>query len=79
MEPLMNIPISAPARLDGQVALITGATGGIGRATALALETAGAKVIATDLAESADFGNYDVDYVQYDVTSSHQTRTVVHD
>jgi 3-oxoacyl-[acyl-carrier protein] reductase len=78
-EPLMTIPISAPARLDGRVALITGATGGIGKATALALAQAGANVIATDLAESADFGNPAIQYVRYDVTSSAQTKEVVAD
>ena len=48
---MVDIPLSAPARLDGQVAFVTGAAGGIGRATTLALAAAGARVIATDIAE----------------------------
>nr|WP_242128991.1 SDR family oxidoreductase [Sphingobium sp. Sx8-8] len=40
--------------LDGAVALVTGATGGIGRATVAALAEAGAKVIATDIGTQAD-------------------------
>lgn len=35
--------------LDGAIALVTGAAGGIGRATVAALREAGAEVIATDL------------------------------
>lgn len=40
--------------LDGRVALVTGASRGIGACTARALSAAGAKVIVTDLAEPAD-------------------------
>jgi NAD(P)-dependent dehydrogenase (short-subunit alcohol dehydrogenase family) len=40
--------------LDRQVALVTGAAGGIGRATAIALGQAGASIIATDRQEASD-------------------------
>ena len=39
-----------PFRLDGRVALVTGAGSGIGRATALALAAAGALVVVSELA-----------------------------
>ena len=36
-------------RLTGRVALITGASGGIGRATALLFAQEGARIVATDV------------------------------
>lgn len=49
----MNGPTAPPgARLDGQVAIVTGAASGIGRATFLVLLEAGASVIAVDLQQA---------------------------
>lgn len=55
--------------LDNVVALVTGATGGIGREIVKAMKAANATVIATDLAESGDHGGAD-HYFQHDVTSA---------
>jgi 2-deoxy-D-gluconate 3-dehydrogenase len=41
-------------RLDGKVALVTGASRGLGQGMALALAEAGAAVVAADIAESAE-------------------------
>jgi 3-oxoacyl-[acyl-carrier protein] reductase len=76
-ERMINIPISSPARLDGRVAMVTGAAGGIGKATALALADAGAIVIATDISEEAQFEHRSIHYIRYDVTSSEETAAVI--
>ena len=44
----------ADKEFSGEVALVTGAASGIGRATALALAVAGARVIAADIAPTDD-------------------------
>lgn len=53
--------------LTGAVALVTGASGGIGAATVKALAEAGATVVATDLAESATIDGA-AGYLPLDVT-----------
>jgi NAD(P)-dependent dehydrogenase (short-subunit alcohol dehydrogenase family) len=67
---------SGPSSLEGQVALITGGSGGMGRAVAAVFRTAGAKVVATDLADSADIGP-GIEYRRFDVTSRSATDAVI--
>ncbi len=75
---MVDIPISAPARMDGQVALVTGAAGGIGSEVVRAFVAAGATVVATDLGEANPFaGQPDIHYLRYDVTSDDQTESLV--
>jgi 3-oxoacyl-[acyl-carrier protein] reductase len=68
--------LSGPPNLTGHNALITGGSGGMGRAIAQAFHGAGARVIATDLAEREDIGP-GIDYRRYDVTSVAETNKVI--
>jgi 3-oxoacyl-[acyl-carrier protein] reductase len=68
--------LSGPASLEGQVALITGGAGGMGRAIAAAFHSAGARVVATDRAEHEDIGA-GIQYRRYDVTSRADTDRVI--
>lgn len=68
--------MSGPASLEGQVALITGGAGGMGRAIAAAFKAAGARVVATDRADTEDVGP-GIDYRRYDVTSRADTDKVI--
>lgn len=67
---------SGPASLEGQVVLITGAAGGMGRSIARTFKAAGAHVIATDRAEHEDIGP-GIAYRRCDVTSREQTEGVI--
>lgn len=68
------------SRLDGRVALVTGAASGIGRATALRLAAEGAAVVCTDvqpgpgkdLAEQVDNDGGRALFVEHDVTDEAQ-------
>ena len=55
-----------PGRLEGKVAVITGAASGIGAATAQIFQQQGAKVVAFDLSADAPFADL---VIQGDVTS----------
>lgn len=68
--------MSGPASLAGQVALITGGAGGMGRAISATFQAAGATVIATDRAEHEDIGP-GIEYMRYDVTSRADTDRVI--
>jgi 3-oxoacyl-[acyl-carrier protein] reductase len=68
--------LSGPASLAGQVALITGGSGGMGRAIANTFREAGASVVATDLSEHEHIGP-GIDYRRYDVTSRVETDKVI--
>jgi NAD(P)-dependent dehydrogenase (short-subunit alcohol dehydrogenase family) len=53
-------PLAERLRLDGRVALVTGATGQLGSAFCHTLSEAGAHVVAADLRESADVRSVDI-------------------
>ena len=74
---MVGSPLSGPPRLDGQVALITGAAGGIGRAVVAAFSAAGANVIATDIVEDAGALPANTVYRRCDVTSREQTEALI--
>lgn len=69
--------LSGAPRLDGQIALVTGAAGGIGSATVAALAEAGATVVATDLADGAREWPAGARFQRCDVTSSDDTGAVI--
>ena len=56
--------------------LLTGGAGGMGRAIAQAFQAAGARVVATDLADSLDLGA-NIEYRRCDVTSRLETESVI--
>jgi 3-oxoacyl-[acyl-carrier protein] reductase len=74
---MVDVPLSGPARLERQVALVTGAAGGIGRATVAALVEAGAKVIATDITEPPGEWPVGVSFRRCDVSSAEATDAVI--
>ncbi len=76
---MVGSPLSGPPRLDGQIALVTGAAGGIGRAVVAALAAAGARVIATDIVEAFDELPPGTVYRRCDVTSRGDTEALIDD
>lgn len=61
--------------LPDVIAVVTGAAGGIGRAVVRQMKDAGATVIATDVADSADVPGAD-HYLRHDVTNEADWRAV---
>ncbi len=74
---MSNAQLSGAPRLDGQIALVTGAAGGIGSATVAALAEAGATVIATDIAGGDREWPSGAHFRRCDVTSDADTGAVI--
>jgi 3-oxoacyl-[acyl-carrier protein] reductase len=68
--------LSGPPSLAGQVALITGGSGGMGRAIAKLFNGARARVVATDLSKHEDLGP-GIEYRRHDITSRAETDHVI--
>ncbi len=77
----MVMPDSGPPDLTGQVAIVTGATGDIGRVTTRALADRGAAVVGTDVHASSDAFVEDdsIAYRRLDVTSRSDADALVAD
>jgi 3-oxoacyl-[acyl-carrier protein] reductase len=74
----MSVVLSGPPDMTGKVVFVTGASGGIGRITVESLASAGAKVVATDIADLAQpFQSPNVAFLRYDVTSKQESETIV--
>lgn len=71
------VPIGGPPDMTGRVVFMTGACGGIGRATVSALVAAGARVVATDVVEPSTPFEKGVAFHRCDVTSREQTDKVI--
>ena len=82
---MMQLPRTPTARLDGKLALVTGASSGIGLGAAMALAEAGAKVVmvargAAKLAEAAEAvraAGFDAEGVAADVADVGAMRALV--
>jgi 3-oxoacyl-[acyl-carrier protein] reductase len=77
---MTKAPVSGPINLSGQVGIITGASRGIGQATAVALAREGAAVAVCDLASCADTLNQmsEVGLPHMDIRCNVADRTSVH-
>lgn len=77
-----TIPTGTCRRLEGRVAIVTGAGSGIGRATSLRLAREGARVVVSDLnedaaSETAGLVGGDAFSLRVDVTDRDQLRAMV--
>ena len=72
-------------RVEGKVALVTGAASGIGRSAALLLAREGAKIVATDLQDENGEGllrelraiGCEAEYYHHDVTREEDWQSIV--
>lgn len=74
---MANVPLSGPPDMVGSVVFMTGACGGIGRATVEALTAAGATVVATDIVDPAPPFGRGVSFRRCDVTSREDCERVI--
>lgn len=72
----MGQHLSGPPDLNGQVALITGGAGSMGQAIAEIFKLAGAKVIATDISDTADL-SAGIEYKKCDVSSQAEVESLI--